>query len=219
VLQLQQLQTLPQLLECIVAVAAAHQQQLLLKQQPHESSQQEQQHQEQEENTSSVLLTWLDAAWRTVALLTAQSGACSSCSCSGDVATAAIAACLAVLQHPGSSATSATHQQQQSMLRPTGHGNYSAAASSSTAIQLSAAVQGNAALVLGHFAGEPCWHIQLAQVDAVGVLVAVAYAHGRGSAVARNAAIALARMAKDACLMDRLRELHGVEIIYQYVRP
>ncbi|WIA23793.1 hypothetical protein OEZ85_013473 [Tetradesmus obliquus] len=78
---------------------------------------------------------------------------------------------------------------------------------------------GNAALVLGHFAGEPCWHPQLRSADAVGVLVAVAYAHGRGSAVARNAAIGLARMGHDAEMMERLRELHGIEIIYQYVRP
>ncbi|WIA44309.1 hypothetical protein OEZ86_007106 [Tetradesmus obliquus] len=67
--------------------------------------------------------------------------------------------------------------------------------------------------------GESCWHPQLRSADAVGVLVAVAYAHGRGSAVARNAAIGLARMAHDAEMMERLRELHGIEIIYQYVRP
>jgi hypothetical protein len=37
--------------------------------------------------------------------------------------------------------------------------------------------------------------------------------------VARNAAIELARTAKDGAMMERLRELHGVEIIYQYVPP
>jgi hypothetical protein len=73
--------------------------------------------------------------------------------------------------------------------------------------------------MLGHFAAETCWHEQLRKADAVRVLVAVAYAHGRGSAVARNAAIALARMARDGGMMERLRELHGIEIIYQYVRP
>jgi hypothetical protein len=219
--QLQQLQALPQMLECIADVAAAHQQHLLneLTQQLEEDSQQQQQQQQQqrgETSTAAMLATWLDAAWRTVALLTAQPGACGSCSCSGEVAAATIAACLVVLQPTDT----VTQQQQQSVSRPPSQGTSSSSSSStSSTSQPSAAVQGNAALVLGHLAAEPCWHTQLAQADAVGVLVAVAYAHGRGRAVARNAAIALARMARDGRLMDRLRELHGVEIIYQYVRP
>lgn len=77
--------------------------------------------------------------------------------------------------------------------------------------------KGNAALVLGHFAGEAQWHTQLRRADAVKVLVDVAYA-GKGNASSKNAAIALAKMAKDQVMLDRLRELHGLEIIYQYVR-
>ncbi len=35
----------------------------------------------------------------------------------------------------------------------------------------------------------------------------------------KNAAIAVARLAHDEACMQRIRELHGLEIIYQYVKP
>ncbi len=79
-------------------------------------------------------------------------------------------------------------------------------------------LRGNAALCLSHIAGEARWLPLLARQDAVGALVRVAY-EGKGDAASKNAAIALARMARDEGMMARLRELHGLEIIYQYVRP
>lgn len=79
------------------------------------------------------------------------------------------------------------------------------------------AVLGNAALCLGHFAAESSWHQQLHKADAVKVLVDIAY-KGKGSPSSKNAAIALAKLAKDERMLERLRDLHGLEIIYQYVR-
>ena len=35
----------------------------------------------------------------------------------------------------------------------------------------------------------------------------------------KNAAIAVARLAHDKECMKRVKELHGLDIIYQYVRP
>lgn len=79
------------------------------------------------------------------------------------------------------------------------------------------ATKGNSALCLGHFAAESCWHDQLHQADAVKTLVDIAYA-GKGNGSSKNAAIALAKMATDERMLERLRVLHGLEIIYQYVR-
>ena len=44
-------------------------------------------------------------------------------------------------------------------------------------------------------------------------------AHKQSGAIQKNAAIAVARMAHDPVCMQRIKELHGLEIIYQYVRP
>ena len=54
----------------------------------------------------------------------------------------------------------------------------------------------------------------LVSVDAVEPLVRVAYT-GKGSVASKNAAIALARMSRLPKLLERLKELHGIEIIYQ----
>lgn len=35
----------------------------------------------------------------------------------------------------------------------------------------------------------------------------------------KNAAIAVARLAQDKACMQRVRDLHGLDIIYQYVKP
>ena len=45
----------------------------------------------------------------------------------------------------------------------------------------------------------------------------VAYKHKGASQ--KNAAIAVARLAHDEACMRRIKELHGLDIIYQYVRP
>lgn len=38
-------------------------------------------------------------------------------------------------------------------------------------------------------------------------------------ATQKNAAIAVARLAHDEACMQRVRDLHGLDIIYQYVKP
>lgn len=73
---------------------------------------------------------------------------------------------------------------------------------------------GNAALCLGHLARSADVLPVLHRLDAVQPLVAVAY-EGKGNVSSKNAAISLARMAKQPQMLERLRELHGIEIIYQ----
>lgn len=80
------------------------------------------------------------------------------------------------------------------------------------------ALLGNAALCLAGVARYAEHLAALREADAVAALVRVAY-DGKGNAASKNAAIALARMAHDPRMLERLRELHGVEIIYQYVKP
>ena len=80
------------------------------------------------------------------------------------------------------------------------------------------AAQGNAALALGALAKQPARLPLLKSLDAVAPLVAVAYA-GKGNTASKNAAITLARLSHDPDLIERLRELHGLEIIYRYVKP
>lgn len=79
-------------------------------------------------------------------------------------------------------------------------------------------VLGNASLCLANVASQK-QHLPALQVaDAVAPLVKVAY-EGKGNVASKNAAIALARLAQQPAMLERLRELHGVEIIYQYVKP
>lgn len=79
-------------------------------------------------------------------------------------------------------------------------------------------VLGNACLSLGHIASQPDWLPMLHGLDAVAPLLRVAHA-GRGNVASKNAAIALAKLAKHPPMLQRLRDLHGLEIIYTYVRP
>eukprot|EP00798_Chlamydomonas_sp_ICE-L_P017965 gene17965-24370_t len=79
-------------------------------------------------------------------------------------------------------------------------------------------VLGNTSLCLGHVARYPENYDALAAVDAVAPLVKVAY-DGKGNSASKNAAIGLAKMAQDGRMMARLKELHGLEIIYTYVKP
>ena len=79
-------------------------------------------------------------------------------------------------------------------------------------------VAGNAALCLGAVARLPGQLPALRAADAVAPLVRLAY-EGAGNTASKNAAIALARMAHDQAMLERVRELHGIEIIYQYVKP
>jgi len=84
--------------------------------------------------------------------------------------------------------------------------------------RVSDAAAGNAALCLSDVARHPSHWPLLRQLDAVAPLVTAA--HRRSDKTAqKNASIALARMAQDPACMERLKELHGLEIIYQNVRP
>lgn len=77
---------------------------------------------------------------------------------------------------------------------------------------------GNAALCISNVAAHRDHLPKLKSKDAVAPLVKVAY-DGKGNTASKNAAIALAKMAQDPGMLERLRELHGIEIIYQYVKP
>ncbi|KAK9823542.1 hypothetical protein WJX72_003579 [[Myrmecia] bisecta] len=75
---------------------------------------------------------------------------------------------------------------------------------------------GNAALCIGDLAKVPAVLLQLSQKDAVAPLVGVA--QKRTGAAQKNAAIAVARLAQHPACLERIRELRGLEIIYQTVR-
>jgi hypothetical protein len=134
---------------------------------------------------------WTAAAVRTLALLSADAACCGE-ACTPADAAAAIALCCDLLRSES----------------------------------VADAVKGNAALVLGHYAaaGSGRWHGELAAADAVGALVAAARA-GRGSATSRNAGIVLSRLAAGGggcgkgVFLERLRELRGLEVLYEYVKP
>lgn len=134
---------------------------------------------------------WLEGAVRAAALLAGRPGFCGASGCGAELGPATIGAMAAVCGcgRAGESAT------------------------------------GNAALCLGYFAaaaegGLNPWAPQLLRADAVAALLAAARRAGRGSAAARNAGIALAKACRaDARLLERLRELRGLEVIYEYVRP
>ncbi|KAG2450163.1 hypothetical protein HYH02_000265 [Chlamydomonas schloesseri] len=79
-------------------------------------------------------------------------------------------------------------------------------------------VLGNAVLCLAGVARRGELLPALRAADPVPPLIQVAY-DGKGNAASKNAAICLARLARDAPMLERLRELHGIEIIYQYVKP
>ena len=59
--------------------------------------------------------------------------------------------------------------------------------------------------------------VQTAWLMALCWLADVAYK--QTGATQKNAAIAVARLGHDPICMQQIKELHGLEIIYQYVRP
>lgn len=139
---------------------------------------------------------WLSAAVRTMALVTAAAAGADgpdSSACSPSAAAAVIEACCSILRSPC----------------------------------LEDAVRGNAALVLKSFAADSRqrWHAALARADAVEALVMAARA-GKGSPSCRNAGIALAVLARadgggggGCSFIERMRELRGLEVLYEYVQP
>jgi len=76
---------------------------------------------------------------------------------------------------------------------------------------------GNAALCIADSSTNDLVLSKLSEADAVPSLIEVA--HKRKGPCCKNAGIALARMSRDPKCMERLRELHGIEIIYNYVKP
>lgn len=143
------------------------------------------QQQQQSSKVYEAAAEWLSAVVRTLALITAAPGACSSCS--ADTAAAVMAACCQLLR-------------------------------ASTAED---AVKGNAALVVKSFAADSKqqWLPVLAKADAVEALITAARA-GKGSPSSKNAGIALALLARaGGSFIERLRELRGLEVLYEYVRP
>jgi hypothetical protein len=86
------------------------------------------------------------------------------------------------------------------------------------AFDASETVQGNAALAVSSFASHQQFWGQLRELSAVAKLIRIAH-QGKGNTASKNAAIALARMAHDPAMLESIREQHGIEIIYQYVKP
>jgi hypothetical protein len=79
-------------------------------------------------------------------------------------------------------------------------------------------VLANAALTLAALAARPELLAALRGADPVPDLVKVTH-EGRGNQASKNAAICLARLSKHPDMLATLRELHGLEIMYSYVKP
>lgn len=83
---------------------------------------------------------------------------------------------------------------------------------------VSDATAGNASVLIGQLAKAPEGARALADADGVKALVG-AMLDRKGTAQ-RNAAVACAKAVQQrADLLERLKELHGIEIMYRYVRP
>ncbi|KAG2500046.1 hypothetical protein HYH03_002326 [Edaphochlamys debaryana] len=149
----------------------------------------------------------LDAAIRTLTILTTPDdpALAAALADAGGVATLLRAVRLAKLASPAATTSPAAAAS-------------TASGSSSGPQGAGESVLANAALCLAGLARRKEYLPALRQADAVPPLVAVAY-EGKGNAASKNAAIALARMAADSAMLEKLRELHGIEIIYQYVKP
>ena len=80
-------------------------------------------------------------------------------------------------------------------------------------------VVGNAALVLGDLARRDALLASLETVEPALVPSLLAACRRREGAAQKNAAIACARLARHAPFMAALKEHHGLELIYSYVKP
>ena len=80
-------------------------------------------------------------------------------------------------------------------------------------------VVGNAALVLGDLARRDALLASLETVEPALVPSLLAACRHRKGAAQKNAAIACARLARHAPFMAALKEHHGLELIYSYVKP
>ena len=92
-----------------------------------------------------------------------------------------------------------------------------AACVSSSAV--SDGVVGNAALALGDFARFDSLFPSLEKTEPALVPCLLAACRERKGAAQKNAAIACARLARHAPFMASLKEHHGLELIYSYVKP
>jgi hypothetical protein len=79
-------------------------------------------------------------------------------------------------------------------------------------------VAGNAALGLSYLANCSGLEDIFRGSQAVHMLVEV-MKKGKGDVASRNAAITLAKLARDAAMLEQLRELRGLEVMYQYIKP
>eukprot|EP00164_Ancoracysta_twista_P004655 GFYU01006291.1.p1 GENE.GFYU01006291.1~~GFYU01006291.1.p1 ORF type:complete len:670 (-),score=228.27 GFYU01006291.1:99-1847(-) len=77
---------------------------------------------------------------------------------------------------------------------------------------------GNVALALSSCASTDEGLAALKNCQVIAALVNLMHKRDNDG-VKKNAAIALARMAKDGEVVDKIRELHGFEIMYRYVKP
>eukprot|EP00854_Cymbomonas_tetramitiformis_P003796 gene3796-4750_t len=78
---------------------------------------------------------------------------------------------------------------------------------------------GNAALSIADTVKHDAGLAALLESDVEPVPPLIQAAHKRTGAAQKNAAIALARMARHPALLDQIRKLNGIEIIYAYVKP
>lgn len=157
-----------------------------------------------EEIVAEARYAAVDAVTRALALLTHDEGPEGT-------------GCIAELLSLGAGELLLSAVGQQLPLKPPA----SSSSTSTTGVPVAAAkpvtresILGNAALCLGHLARSDAALPLLAACDAVAPLVRTAY-EGKGSVASKNAAIALARMSRQPAMLVRLRELHGIEIIYQ----
>lgn len=151
-------------------------------------------------------LAILDAAVRSVTILTTPEDAALSDQL---LAAGGVAALLRIIRAASAGG---------SLNKPDNTGTSSSSTSSSSSSGTVESVLGNAVLCLAGVARRAELLPALRAADPVPPLIKVAY-DGRGNAASKNAAICLARLAKDTPMLERLRELHGIEIIYQYVQP
>jgi hypothetical protein len=159
-----------------------------------------------------------DACVRTLTLLVAGGGEHAGAALDAMLEAGGLAVLLRALGAPAATASPSTDDDRDPALASRAAVAVPAAAPAPAGALLPESVLGNAALAVAAVAKDPARLPLLAAADAVGPLVRVAY-EGRGNTASKNAAIALARMAHDPRMLERLRELNGIEIIYRYVKP
>jgi len=78
---------------------------------------------------------------------------------------------------------------------------------------------GNLCMVISQCAGRPEYLKKLSPCVKPLVTLMHAAANDNRKTVAKNAAIALAKLAKEPGNLEAIRELHGIEIMFAYIKP